>query len=122
MLFSFKPADVQYEKHLFTKVGEVLGTNKLVVGVCFIIGIGFQQSLLNSRDYKGVTSGWKFFGLLGENLPSKTVWQEMHIWVCIQRGQGIQHNSGSSIFIIRKKPRPEVINNINEDWYTLYTV
>jgi hypothetical protein len=60
VLFPFKPADVQYEKHLFTKVGEVLGTNKLVVGVCFIIGIGFQQSLLNPRDYKGVTSGWKF--------------------------------------------------------------
>ncbi len=47
-------------KHLFTKVREVLGTNKLMVGVCFIIGIGFQQSLLNSRDYKGMTSGWKF--------------------------------------------------------------
>jgi hypothetical protein len=60
VFFSFKPADVQHEKHLFTEVREVLGTNELMVGVCFIIGIGFQQSLLNSRDYKGVTSGWKF--------------------------------------------------------------
>jgi hypothetical protein len=36
------------------------------------------------------------------DLLSKTVWQEMHIWVCIQQGQGIQHHSGSLIFMVRK--------------------